>query len=258
MSVFIEQIGEGPSLVLLHGWGLHSGLWGPLTDQLAEKFRVVSVDLPGHGYSDLPKALTVETMATAVIAALEDLPQPAAFPATILGWSMGAFVAFELARRFPERFSRLVWIAGTPSFVKRPGWDVGMDPETLGAFAQGLKLDYRATLKRFISLNGGMGADRSLLKTMQQQAFERGDIDPSILDQGLAILRQSDIRDALASSTMPMLMLQGSHDRLVHPDTVKAVSGLKKVESQVIEGAGHAPFLTEPASVVRAIQEFSR
>lgn len=254
MKLFIETVGNGPTLVLLHGWGLHGGLWGPLIDALAENFTVVLVDLPGHGYSGTPQSLTVDAMTQAVSSALESLGRPA----MVLGWSMGAFVAFELARRYPDRFERLVWIAGTPSFVRRAGWAVGMDPQTLESFADGLRKDYRATLKRFISLNGGMGTDRPLLKTMQQQAFERGDVDVSILDQGLTILRDADIRDVLAESTMPMLMIQGSHDRLVHPDTVSAVAGLRDIESLQIEGAGHAPFLTEPALIAQAVREFSQ
>ena len=254
MKLFIETIGNGPALVLVHGWGLHGGLWGPLTDVLAENFSVVLVDLPGHGYSDKPQSLTVDTMVQSVSSALESLDQPA----MVLGWSMGALVAFKLARQFPERFERLVWIAGTPSFVKRTHWSAGMDPQTLESFADGLRKDYRSTLKRFISLNGGMGTDRPLLKTMQQQAFERGEVDVSMLDQGLTILRDCDIRAALAESTMPMLMIQGSHDRLVHPDTVSAVADLRDIESLLIEGAGHAPFLTQPALVAQAVRDFSR
>ena len=254
MKLFIENIGNGPTLVLIHGWGLHGGLWGPLIDVLAENFTVMLVDLPGHGYSEKPQSLTVNTMTQAVSSVLEGLDKPA----TVLGWSMGAFVAFELARQFPDRFERLVWIAGTPSFVRRKGWSVGMDPQTLESFADGLRKDYRATLKRFISLNGGMGTDRPLLKTMQQRAFERGDVDVSILEQGLDILRDSDIRDALVQSTVPMLMVQGSHDRLVHPDTVSAVADLRDIESLQIEGAGHAPFLTEPELIAQAVRGFSR
>ena len=252
MNLYIEKIGNGPSLVLLHGWGLHGGLWGPLVDVLAKNFTVVLVDLPGHGYSDKPQSLTVATMTQAISSALENLGKPA----MVLGWSMGAFVAFELARRFPDRFERVVWIAGTPSFIRRDDWAVGMDPQTLVSFAEGLHTDYRATLKRFISLNGGMGTDRPLLKTMQQRAFERGEVDVSVLDQGLVILRDSDIRAALAKSAMPLLMIQGTRDRLVHPSTVSAVADLRNVESLQIEGAGHAPFLTEPALIGQAVQAF--
>lgn len=253
MTVYIDQIGSGPELVLLHGWGLHSGLWAPVIDDLSRSFTVTQIDLPGHGYSDKPRVLTVESMARAIGDALDTRTNG---PATVVGWSMGAFVAFALVREFPQRFDRLVWIAGTPSFVQRPGWAVGMDPHILDGFARGLKRDYRATLQRFISLNGGKGMDRPLLKSMQQRAFERGDVNPDILDQGLTILRDSDVRQELADSRMPMLLLQGSHDRLVHPDTVGAVAELRPVERQMIKGAGHAPFFNEPEVVARSLREF--
>jgi len=254
VSLYLEQKGDGTPLVLIHGWGLHGGLWGNLPDMLAEHFRVVLVDLPGHGYSDKLPELTVETMVQSVIGELNQVLDGA----VILGWSMGAFVAFELARRFPDTFNRLVWVAGTPSFIKRPGWSTGMEPQTLEQFAHGLEKDYRATLKRFISLNGGMGTDRTLLKTMQQQAFDRGQVDAASLDQGLRVLRDSDIRSDLAQSTMPMLLVQGSQDRLVHPGTVDAISGLRPVVARIIDGAGHAPFLSDPAPVMQAIQDFCR
>src|SRR5690606_2848134 len=51
MSAFVETHGAGPDLVLVHGWGLHGGLFGPLVPLLAERRRVHVVDLPGHGRS---------------------------------------------------------------------------------------------------------------------------------------------------------------------------------------------------------------
>jgi len=149
-----------------------------------------------------------------------------------------------------------VWIAGTPSFIQRAGWPVGMAPTTLQKFADGLKQDYRATLKRFISLNGGDNGERPLLKAMQQQVFERGEPTVEILDQGLAILRDTDMRDTLAASPVPLLMIQGTHDRLVHPDTVTAAGQLRPVQSLMFERAGHAPFLAEPERVAQAVREF--
>lgn len=252
MNVHVEQRGSGPDLVMLHGWGLHGGLWGVFADVLASNFTLHIVDLPGHGYSDVPDQLTVAGMAEAIAAQL-DIPAGA----TVLGWSMGAFAALEMANRFADRFERLVWIAGTPSFIQREGWSVGMAPVTLQKFADGLKQDYRATLKRFISLNGGDNGERPLLKAMQQQVFERGEPTVDTLDQGLAILRDTDMREALAASTLPFLMIQGTHDRLVHPDTVGAVGQLRPAQSWLVERAGHAPFLAAPERVAKAVREFA-
>lgn len=253
MSVYIEQRGSGPDLVMLHGWGLHGGLWGEFADALARDFTLHIVDLPGHGYSDVPERLTVSGMVDAVTDRLELKAD-----ASVLGWSMGAFVALEMTVRYPDRFNRLAWIAGTPSFTQREGWPVGMAPATLQKFADGLKQDYRATLKRFISLNGGENGERLLLKAMQQQVFERGEPTVDTLDQGLEILRNTDMRDVLAASRIPLLMIQGTHDRLVHPDTVTAVGQLRPARSRLFERAGHAPFLAEPNRVAEALREFVR
>jgi len=51
-GLYVEQRGQGPDLVLLHGWGLNLRVWDTLTDELASGFRVIAVDLPGHGRSD--------------------------------------------------------------------------------------------------------------------------------------------------------------------------------------------------------------
>ena len=255
MSCYSERFGSGPELVLLHGWGLHGGLWGEFAEQLANQFTVTAIDLPGHGYSQPSESnLTVESMTDAVSNTLATLNGPA----TILGWSLGGFVALELARLFPQRFNRLVWIAGTPSFVRRTDWPMGMVPETLAGFADGLKQDYRTTLKRFISLNSGKSGDRALLKAMQDRVFDRGEPTMATLDQGLAILRDCDAREHLAATAQPMLVVQGSGDRLVHPDTVDGIRALRDIDTCLVEGAGHAPFLAQPAMVVKAITEFVR
>ncbi|HEY0722138.1 MAG TPA: alpha/beta fold hydrolase, partial [Gammaproteobacteria bacterium] len=54
-GLHIEVRGTGPDLVLLHGWGLHGGLFRSLADRLAPHFRLHLVDLPGHGRSVMPE-----------------------------------------------------------------------------------------------------------------------------------------------------------------------------------------------------------
>jgi len=49
-GLHVESTGEGPPLVLLHGWAMHGGLFAPLVPALARRYRVSVVDLPGHGH----------------------------------------------------------------------------------------------------------------------------------------------------------------------------------------------------------------
>ena len=52
MSLHIESIGSGAPLLLIHGWGMHGGVWDEVAQELAADFRVHRVDLPGYGYSE--------------------------------------------------------------------------------------------------------------------------------------------------------------------------------------------------------------
>ena len=88
MSVHVESVGRGRPLVLLHGWGMHSGLWSPLLPWLIESYRLHLVDLPGHGYSDAlvtPPPLSLRRVVEAVELAMAETPAPL----MILGWSLG-------------------------------------------------------------------------------------------------------------------------------------------------------------------------
>jgi pimeloyl-[acyl-carrier protein] methyl ester esterase len=53
-KVYVDTLGEGPDLVLLHGWAMHSGIWSSVRSQLAQYFRLHLIDLPGHGASPAP------------------------------------------------------------------------------------------------------------------------------------------------------------------------------------------------------------
>ena len=94
MTLFHEVHGQGPALVLLHGWAMHSGIFAPLVDRLAPHFTLHCVDLPGHGRSagaGLP--LTLENAAAQVSAvvparrmALAVAPSPVNAILSTSGW----------------------------------------------------------------------------------------------------------------------------------------------------------------------------
>ena len=61
-GLHVESAGHGPPIVLLHGWAMHSGLWGPLVPRLARRYRVHAVDLPGHGHSAALASFTLDAV----------------------------------------------------------------------------------------------------------------------------------------------------------------------------------------------------
>ena len=71
MSLHVDRSGSGADLVLLHGWGLHSGAWDEVAPLLARRFRVHAIDLPGHGLSAAMPGASFEEAAEAVAEAAE-------------------------------------------------------------------------------------------------------------------------------------------------------------------------------------------
>jgi pimeloyl-[acyl-carrier protein] methyl ester esterase len=244
-----EQQGSGPDLLLVHGWGMHGGIWGDLPAPLARHFRVTTLDLPGHGRSRAPFA--AQSLADFTDAVVELCPAPAVW----LGWSLGGLIALDAARRYPEKVARLVLVGATPKFVQAPDWPHAMPAEVFAGFAGDLIQDYRATLLRFLSLHGGDSEQsRALLKQLRAQLFTHGEPQPEALAAGLAILEQTDLRAQLADIRVPALVVHGSHDRLAPPAAGEYLAAhLPQARLLRIEGAGHAPFLSHAAQFVQAV-----
>jgi pimeloyl-[acyl-carrier protein] methyl ester esterase len=253
MTLYMQASGDGPDLVLLHGWGLHGGVWDTLVPLLEPAFRVSRVDLPGHGRSAWQEPDGLEGMARAV---LECVPERAAW----LGWSLGGLVAARAALAAPERIERLVMIAATPSFVRRPDWSSAMAPEVLEAFADDLRRDYRRTLQRFLALQvPGSDAAEVVLRELRARLLQRGQPSPEALRAGLEILRTADLRGCLAEIACPVLFLMGGRDTLVPAAAAEqAAARMPNARVEVVAGAGHAPFLATPATVAKRIGNFLR
>ncbi|PJA42606.1 MAG: pimeloyl-[acyl-carrier protein] methyl ester esterase, partial [Lysobacterales bacterium CG_4_9_14_3_um_filter_62_6] len=86
--MYIQTLGNGPDLLLIHGWAMHGGIFHPLAERLADNHRVHVVDLPGHGRS------RVDSAAFELTAIVERLTQ-ALPPAVWIGWSLGGLLAIH-------------------------------------------------------------------------------------------------------------------------------------------------------------------
>lgn len=233
----IQTLGSGPDLVLIHGWALHGGVFAPLAERLAPRFRLHLVDLPGHGYSrDPEEPLDLAGVASAIAARTP--------PAVWLGWSLGGLFALRAAATLPT-VRGLVMVAATPRFVRGPDWPHAVEPEVFGRFGEELARDYAGTLDRFIALDTlGSEHGRAELKALRALLNERGEPDPAALLEGLRLLDASDMRRALPGLQVPSLWLGGRRDRLVDPRGMAEAAALAP-RSRFVEvaGAAHAPFL---------------
>ncbi|MHB8448420.1 MAG: pimeloyl-ACP methyl ester esterase BioH [Rudaea sp.] len=247
----IETFGDGPDLVLIHGWAMHGGIFTPLARRLRERFRLHVVDLPGHGFSrDDDSMLDPQSCAQHLLA---QLPR-----AIWIGWSFGGLVALHAALASPAAVRRLVTIAASPRFVAAPDWPHGVALEVFAQFDAGLRSDYRATIERFLALEA-IGADnaRAELRDMKAHVFERGEPAVAALEQGLKVLETADLRLRLRDLAVPNLWLAGRRDRLVPAAAMRWAANQNPLGRYQEISSGHAPFISHPAVVADAIIAFT-
>lgn len=251
-SLHIVMAGEGPDLVLLHGWGLHGGVWESVLPRLAAGCRVIRVDLPGHGLSHAtPMPSTLSEVARKVLASV---PEGAVW----LGWSLGGLIAQRAALDAPRSLRGLILANTTPRFVTAPDWPDAMPPGQLQDFASGLGQDYKETLQRFLSLQvRGDSAARAALRQLRDALFARGEPDGASLATGLELLRASDLRSELRRIGLPTLVIAGSYDRLTPPQASAALAqAIPGAKLHLIPKSAHAPFLSHVEDFTAAVAGF--
>lgn len=246
-----EIYGSGKALVMLHGWAMHSGVWRQFARQLGQHCQVICLDLPGHGRSDAVAPFDLQHVAEALLAAVpvEEF--------SLLGWSLGATLAMEMADRQPRRVSKVLLLAGNPHFVQTDDWP-GMPVEVLDGFANLLAGDVQQTLARFLALQvNGLAHGKAMLQQLKTALQECSPPAVETLQAGLAVLKCCDMRVKLVGLQQPVGVILGEQDRLVPAALAEQLLHIKPdAQLTVLAKAGHAPFLSHVDESVEMISRF--
>lgn len=231
--------GQGPDVVLLHGWGMNGAVWEKTAQQLALRYTVHVVDLPGYGHSANLDAASMDEI-------VELLIQYGPAQAVWVGWSLGGLIASQLAFAYPERVRKLITVASSPKFAADLPWR-GIKPQVLSAFTEQLTEDFDKTIERFMALQAmGSPTARQDVKALKQAVLSRPKPDASALQLGLGFLAQVDLRERLSTLSQPVLRLYGRLDGLV---PVKVAADMQKLlpnsDQHIFAQSSHAPFITE-------------
>lgn len=230
--------------VFLHGWGTHPVIWSPILP----KFKSASC-LPLPGYDGSQAVVGLQAIAHALCAEI-----PAG--ATLVGWSLGGLVAMRIALDAPEKCGRLVLIGATPCFVNREDWQYGVDAEIFTQFASSLATDYAGTIRRFMSLQAQGGTDvRAVINDLRRHLLAQPKPTAGALEDGLDILRRTDLRMEVSAIGQPVTLIHGVGDKLAPVEAAHwMLSKLPRAELHEITGAAHAPFLSHVEQVTEAIR----
>ncbi|WP_191061522.1 alpha/beta fold hydrolase [Geminicoccus harenae] len=230
--------GNGPPLLLIHGNSSCRGVFArQFQSALADRHRLVAMDLPGHGQSDdardPARSYTLPGLADCIIELLEILGISGL---SILGWSLGGHIAIEMLARF-DGINGLI-LTGTPP-VRRNGMAEGFVASP-GRGLPGQRLLGEAEVDAFARHMFGEPVEPFL-----QHAIRRS--DGRCREQLFLAARMGlgvDQRRVIERSTVPVAVINGSADPLIRLDYLDGIAfgNLWERRCHRLEGAGHAPF----------------
>ncbi len=244
--------GEGPkTLVLLHGYLENRLIFSEFASGLSQWYRVISIDLPGHGLSELPaKPLTMASMACAVRAVLNHEAVDCCF---LAGHSMGGYVVFAFLEQYPEVVSAYCLLHSTP-FADTPEKQTMRDRE--------IALVRAGKQNALFTTNVPNGfAPESLQRLAHRVAFAV-EVATQTPPQGIiAALEALKVRrnrvELMQNSDKPLLVVLGRHDNYIALENMKAVAlATPRTTVAVLEHSGHNGFLEEPDALIGVIRAF--
>src|SRR3989338_4448996 len=236
--------GEGEHLLFIHGWGVDKKIWRQQAKFFSRYYRIMTVDLPGHGKSSWKK-VDLEVMVRDLNALLAwerfDL-------VTVIGSSIGGLIALKLYERFPDGVRRLIFVGSMPKFSIAHDYPHGLDIGKMRKLGEHLKTDYPSIVNVFF---------RSLFTRQERQTrrfkwiqkFRRDEKMPlkEALLEYLDIMEQEDLREVLKKVHIPIQFINGREDEICNKDTVAFLKKLSPASRfDFFEQCGHFPFLSRP------------
>ncbi|MDQ3570372.1 MAG: alpha/beta hydrolase [Actinomycetota bacterium] len=243
---------DGPAVVFLHAFPLHSGMWRPQIDALTPRFRVIAPDLKGFGSSDAPEEPSSYSVAGWADDVAGMLAALGLGRVVVVGLSMGGYVAFSLLKRHRRLVSALV-LADTRADA---------DSEQV--------LQRRTDQQQRVRREGTVGVIDTLLETLLSEhsrehrpevvveARRLMDNPPAgFLGALEAMKSRPDSTAQLEAIDVPTLVLVGAHDQTSPPEVAQAVhERISSSRLEVLPNAGHLSNLEVPDAFNQALVGF--
>jgi pimeloyl-ACP methyl ester carboxylesterase len=252
-QLYYEIHGDGAPLMLIAGLASDSQSWFPALDNLARGCRVIAPDNRWVGRTRQPdEPVSISRMADDCLALADQLGLPTV---SLLGHSMGGFVALECAARFPDRVDRLILAATSASASKRntalladwaTAWESGLDR---AAWFRGVF--YWIFTPRFFENEAGV---REAVRLAVEYPYPQTDAG---FRRQVEAIAAYDGWERLSAITVPTLVLAGREDLLFPPgECARLAAAIAGARLEVIEGAAHSIHLEQPEAFTRSVLDF--
>ncbi len=236
----VEGDGE-VAVVLIHGWSCDRTYWREQIEPLIAVYKVVSLDLAGHGTSGVERAeWTLPAFGADVAAVVEGLGLERVI---LVGHSMGAPAALEAVPKLPGRVLGVVAVDALHDVSSKP------DPERWHELVESYESDFNGTCDQFVHSMFLEAADPHLIESI---AHDMCSASPEIATELIRRVGDYDQAAALRAAAVPVRAINSA----VYPTNVDGNRGVAAdFDLRVMEGVGHFPMLVSPGELNRLLLE---
>lgn len=248
LKINYRDVGEGLPVVFLHGFTGNTRNWALNVRALKDRFRCISIDLPGHGASDKPEDTSFYALRNMADIAYEAIREIGVDECYLVGHSMGGMISQHIVLDHPELVSGLVLvdtaaapIGGFESWNERL-LQTARDDGLEAVFELHLKANPKAAeVPAFVALW------REQFMMTSREAYVGGT---------LAMRSRESLLERLQSVKAPTLIVCGENDEPFLQPSRAIYAAISGSELAVIEGAGHSPTIETPAEFNRTLGAF--
>jgi pimeloyl-ACP methyl ester carboxylesterase len=239
VNIYYEQRGNGPAVLLSHGYSASARMWQGQMEALSDRYHVIAFDMRGHDRSDSPEdsALYSHELTVADMAAVLDACS--AKRAVIGGLSLGGFMSLAFHLAHPERTIALMLFDTGPGYKKdapRESWN-----KMANSFAAELE-------KKGLDA-AGAGAEVRV-------AHHRSAKGLAHAARGMLAQKDGRVIESLPEIRVPTLVLAGANDKEFIPSTDYMAAKIPGAEKVILPNAGHAANIDQPAAFNAAVRKF--
>lgn len=246
-SLSFNKYGKGKAILFLHGFPMNQTIWDDFVPLLSDRYKVITADLPGFGKSPLPEPpFTIDQIADLV---LDWLSSENILGSTLIGHSLGGYVALAMAKKRPELFSGLVLFHST-------------------AFADSDdKKESRLKVVDFITNNGVLAftsnfipplfADQThkAIRRVREIAIQSS--HETVVAYTMAMRNRPDRMSVLKELTMPILFISGEADLGISVDSIfRQAEECHLPQVLILKQVAHMGMLENPEASARIIRSF--
>jgi pimeloyl-ACP methyl ester carboxylesterase len=239
VRIYYEDQGEGPAILLTHGYTATLRMWDPQVAALIPRYRLICWDMRGHGASDSPEDPTAYSHAATVADMAAILDACGVERAVIGGLSLGGFMALQFHLAHPHRVRALMLFDTGPGYKKAEGraeWNRLAESYAARFEAQGLAALGNGTEVRVATHRSAQGLAHAA--------------------RGMLAQTDAQVIESLPRIAVPALLIAGSEDTPFLAATNYMAAKIPDATKVIIAGAGHAPNLERPDAFNQAVRSF--